>query len=70
MSFREPRIYLLPTMMTAGNILAGFVAILQIFQAKVGEAPIHYKWAIVAILAKHGAPVFGLRYLISVLLRC
>jgi len=50
MSFREPRIYLLPTMMTAGNILAGFVAILQIFQAKVGEAPIHYKWAIVAIL--------------------
>jgi CDP-diacylglycerol--serine O-phosphatidyltransferase len=51
MAFREPRIYLLPTMMTAGNILAGFVAILQIFQGRIGEASIHYHYAILAILA-------------------
>lgn len=51
----EPRIYLLPTMMTAGNILAGFVAILQIFQGRVVEVtnqfPNHYHYAILAILA-------------------
>ncbi len=51
MSLREPRIYLLPTMMTAGNILAGFVAILQIFQARSGEVSVHYHFAILAILA-------------------
>ena len=51
MAFREPRIYLLPTMMTAGNILAGFVAILQIFQGRAGEVTIHYHYAILAILA-------------------
>jgi len=51
MSAREPRIYLLPTMMTAGNILAGFVAILQIFQGRMGEGTEHYHWAILAILA-------------------
>ena len=50
MSDREPRIYLLPTMMTAGNILAGFVAILQIFQGRNGEVIEHYHWAVLAIL--------------------
>jgi CDP-diacylglycerol---serine O-phosphatidyltransferase len=50
---REPRIYVLPTMMTAGNILAGFVAILQIFQAREagGLVTDHYYYAIWAILA-------------------
>jgi CDP-diacylglycerol--serine O-phosphatidyltransferase len=48
---REPRIYVLPTMMTAGNILAGFVAILQIFKGREGEITEHYYWAIIAILA-------------------
>lgn len=51
MSVREPRIYLLPTMMTAGNILAGFVAILQIFQGRSGAVTEHYHFAILAILA-------------------
>lgn len=48
---REPRIYVLPTMMTAGNILSGFVAILQIFKGREGEITEHYYWAIIAILA-------------------
>jgi len=48
---REPRIYVLPTMMTAGNILSGFVAILQIFKGREGEISEHYYWAIIAILA-------------------
>jgi len=47
----EPRIYVLPTMMTAGNILSGFVAILQIFKGREGEITEHYYWAIIAILA-------------------
>lgn len=51
MSDREPRIYVLPTMMTAGNILSGFVAILQIFQGREGLVTQHYHYAIVAILA-------------------
>jgi CDP-diacylglycerol--serine O-phosphatidyltransferase len=48
---REPRIYVLPTMMTAGNILSGFVAILQIFKGREGAVTEHYYWAIIAILA-------------------
>lgn len=48
---REPRIYVLPTMMTAGNILSGFVAILQIFKGREGAITEHYYWAIIAILA-------------------
>ncbi|MCB1225333.1 MAG: CDP-diacylglycerol--serine O-phosphatidyltransferase [Verrucomicrobiales bacterium] len=36
--------------MTAGNILAGFVAILQIFQGRNGEVIEHYHWAVLAIL--------------------
>lgn len=48
---REPRIYVLPTLMTAGNILSGFVAILQIFKGREGLVTEHYYWAIIAILA-------------------
>lgn len=48
---REPRIYVLPTLMTAGNILSGFVAILQIFKGREGMVTEHYYWAIIAILA-------------------
>lgn len=50
-SDREPRIPLLPTLMTAGNILSGFVAILQIFKGREGDEPLHYYYAISAILA-------------------
>jgi CDP-diacylglycerol--serine O-phosphatidyltransferase len=48
---REPRIYVLPTMMTAGNILSGFVAILEIFKGREGQVTDHYYYAIIAILA-------------------
>ncbi len=51
MAEREPKIYVLPTLMTAGNILSGFVAILQIFKGREGEVTEHYLWAIAAILA-------------------
>ncbi len=51
MSDREPRIYVLPTMMTAGNILSGFVAILEIFKGREGMISLHYHYAIIAILA-------------------
>ena len=51
MTDREPRIYLLPTLMTAGNILSGFVAILQIFKGREGLVTDHYYYAILAILA-------------------
>lgn len=51
MTEREPRIYVLPTLMTAGNILSGFVAILQIFKGREGMVVEHYFWAIAAILA-------------------
>lgn len=51
MSDREPRIYVLPTMMTAGNILSGFVAILEIFKGREGLVTTHYYYAIIAILA-------------------
>ena len=47
---QEPRIYLLPTLMTAGNILCGFVAILQIFDGRYENNPAHYHNAILAIL--------------------
>ena len=48
---REPKIPLLPTLMTAGNILSGFVAILQIFKGREGEVTVHYYYAIGCILA-------------------
>ena len=51
MTDREPRIYVLPTMMTAGNILSGFVAILEIFKGREGAEIGHYYIAILAILA-------------------
>jgi CDP-diacylglycerol---serine O-phosphatidyltransferase len=50
-SDREIKIPLLPTLMTAGNILSGFVAILQIFKGREGEVTVHYYYAIGCILA-------------------
>ncbi|WP_395736421.1 CDP-diacylglycerol--serine O-phosphatidyltransferase [Prosthecobacter sp.] len=53
---QEPRIPVLPTMMTAGNILCGFVAILEIFDGRhlaMNTVPNHYQhyhYAIVFIL--------------------
>lgn len=52
---REPRIYVLPTLMTAGNILCGYIATLQIFDGRHLADPSHYYNAILAIL---GACVF------------
>ena len=52
MSDREPRIYVLPNLMTAGNLLCGFMAILHIvgrFQPDEGHH--RYLWAIGFILA-------------------
>ena len=46
----EPRIPVLPTLMTAGNILCGFVAILQIFDGRHLDDHMHYHYAIVFIL--------------------
>jgi CDP-diacylglycerol---serine O-phosphatidyltransferase len=51
MSDKEPKIYLLPTMMTAGNVLCGFYAILQIFDGRYGNGNSYYYHAILAILA-------------------
>lgn len=48
---REPRIYVLPNLMTAGNLLCGFMAILHIvgrFQPETGHQ--RYLWAIGFIL--------------------
>ncbi|MEZ0387034.1 MAG: CDP-diacylglycerol--serine O-phosphatidyltransferase [Verrucomicrobium sp.] len=48
---REPRIYVLPNLMTAGNMLCGFMAILHIvgrFQPDTGHQ--RYMWAIGFIL--------------------
>lgn len=47
---QEPRIPLLPTLMTAGNILCGYVAILQIFDGRHYEVNMHYHYAILFIL--------------------
>lgn len=47
----EPRIPVLPTLMTAGNILCGFVAILQIFEGRHLDEHLHYHYAILLILA-------------------
>jgi len=33
MSRQEPKIYLLPNMMTAGNLFCGFAAVLKIIEA-------------------------------------
>lgn len=47
----EPRIPVLPTLMTAGNMLCGFVAILQIFDGRHLAEVSHYHNAILLILA-------------------
>ena len=52
MSDRDPRIYVLPNLMTAGNLLCGFMAILHIvgrFQPDLEHQ--RYHWAIGFILA-------------------
>lgn len=49
-SAHEPRIPLLPTLMTAGNILCGYVAILQIFDGRHTALNTHYHYAIFFIL--------------------
>ena len=46
----EPRIPVLPTLMTAGNILCGFIAILQIFDGRHLDENLHYHYAILLIL--------------------
>jgi CDP-diacylglycerol---serine O-phosphatidyltransferase len=48
---QEPRIYLLPTLMTAGNILCGYIGILQIFDGRHNADMTHYHNALLAILA-------------------
>ena len=62
MSRHEPKIYLLPNMMTAGNLFCGFAAVLKIIEAawltKGGDSPVHsYHEALAFIL---GACVFDL----------
>jgi CDP-diacylglycerol---serine O-phosphatidyltransferase len=48
---REPRIYLLPNLMTAGNMLCGFMAILHIVgRFQPDEGHLRYLWAIGLIL--------------------
>jgi CDP-diacylglycerol--serine O-phosphatidyltransferase len=59
---REPKIYLLPNMMTAGNLFCGFAAVLKIIEGALlnnaGEPAIHaYHTALAFIL---GACVFDL----------
>lgn len=46
----EPKIYVLPTLMTVGNLLCGYVAILQIFDGRMESNMLHYHYAILAIL--------------------
>jgi CDP-diacylglycerol---serine O-phosphatidyltransferase len=48
---QEPRIYVLPTLMTAGNVLCGYIATLQIFDGRFNADTTHYHYAILAILA-------------------
>ena len=62
MNSREPKIYLLPNMMTAGNLFCGFAAVLKIIEAALlingGEPATHsYHEALAFIL---GACVFDL----------
>lgn len=46
----DPKIYVLPTLMTAGNLLCGYVAALQIFDGRMQSNMVHYHFAILAIL--------------------
>jgi CDP-diacylglycerol--serine O-phosphatidyltransferase len=60
MSNHGPKIYLLPNLMTAGNLFCGFAAVLRIIEGKSGEEALasgKYKEAIAFIL---GACVFDL----------
>lgn len=51
-SDREPRIYVLPNLMTAGNLLCGFMAILHIVgKFQTDDEHTRYIWAIGLILA-------------------
>lgn len=50
MSDHEPRIPVLPTLMTAGNILCGYIATLQIFDGRHLSDHTHYHYAILFIL--------------------
>jgi CDP-diacylglycerol---serine O-phosphatidyltransferase len=51
MSSLEPRIPVLPTLMTAGNIICGYMATLHIFDGRHLADHAHYHYAIVFILA-------------------
>jgi len=58
---REPRIYLLPNLMTAGNLCCGFFAVLTIFKGMqapdFGEAKVFYERSLLLIF---GACLFDL----------
>ena len=56
---QEPKIYLLPNLMTAGNLFCGFFAVLQVFRGMVDADTqyAHYNTAILLIL---GACIFDL----------
>jgi len=60
--FEEPRIYLLPNLMTAGNLFCGFAAVLRIIEAALqvqqGHSPVPFYYE--AILFILGACVFDL----------
>ena len=58
----EPKIYLLPNLMTAGNLFCGFAAVLRIIEAALviqqgGSAVVHYHQALTFVL---GACLFDL----------
>ena len=58
---REPRIYLLPNLMTAGNLCCGFFAVLTIFKGmqmpEFGDAKHYYETSLLLIF---GACLFDL----------
>jgi CDP-diacylglycerol--serine O-phosphatidyltransferase len=58
---REPRIYLLPNLMTAGNLCCGFFAVLTIFKGmqepEFGDAKVYYETSLLLIF---GACLFDL----------
>src|ERR1700743_1893292 len=62
MNEQPPKIYLLPNLMTAGNLFCGFAAVLKIIEASLLDAAgqsaiMHYHMALAFIL---GACVFDL----------
>ena len=63
MAVREPKIYLLPNLMTAGNLFCGFMAVLIIFRgmsAAPTEPDMAHMYYIRAILFIFGACLFDL----------